>query len=534
MKQSWKFLAAWFSLLLVVLLGLGSLFRLGNLDRKYYWQDETITSLRVSGYTYAEVKQDAFDGRTITAEQLQTYQRLKPGSGMQDVLHSLAIEDSQHPPLYYVLTRFAVEWFGSSVATTRAVAALLSLLVFPCVYWLCWELFQSPQVGWMAIALLAISPMHILYAQEAREYSLWTATTLLCSAALLRAMRVKTWQGWAVYCLTLATSFYTFLFTALVAIGHGLYVLILERFRLKKPVISYGLSSLIAILLFAPWAIIVASSIAQIQETNEWSGAEAGLPYLIKRWTANFIQIFLTWNFQDDFQLIELIALAGLALVLLIFVAYSFYFLYRHTPTQSWLFVITLTGATSLILVIPDLILGGYRSGINRYQIPACLGIQLSIAFLLAKQVLLPASSTRWQTIYKLVFALLVSVGVFSTALMFPLETWWTKGATSYDNLAIAPIINASKQPLVLLGTDSSIGDALPLSYLLKPTVALRQTLEDQKLTPSTNFTDIFLFDNASNVPYLKEYEKSQNLTFDALFEGQQKWLWRVSPEKNE
>lgn len=42
------------------------------------------------------------------------------------------------------------------------------------------------------MALIAVSPFHVLYAQEAREYSLWTVTILLSSAALLRAMRVKT------------------------------------------------------------------------------------------------------------------------------------------------------------------------------------------------------------------------------------------------------------------------------------------------------------------------------------------------------
>lgn len=185
-SQQWLliFLAA----LLVAEIGL----RFTNLDRKVYWEDETITSLRCAGYTFEEMLRNKLDGRIIKLGDLQEYQQVKPGSTMADVFKTLAIEDAQHLPAYYVVTRLAMEWFGSSITLTRGVAAFLSLLVFPCLYWLCWELFKSHLVCWTAMALVAISPVQILYTQEAREYSLWAATTLFCSAALLRALRVKT------------------------------------------------------------------------------------------------------------------------------------------------------------------------------------------------------------------------------------------------------------------------------------------------------------------------------------------------------
>ncbi len=121
--------------------------------------------------------------------------------------------------------RFWLQWFGDSVSARRSLSVFSSLLVFPSLYWLCWELFTSVPVGWVALALIAVSPLHILYAQEAREYSLWTFTTVLSSAVLLHAMRVQTKLSWGMYAVTVILGLYTFSFSAFMIFGHGIYVL---------------------------------------------------------------------------------------------------------------------------------------------------------------------------------------------------------------------------------------------------------------------------------------------------------------------
>src|SRR5919199_2659974 len=148
----------WSRYLIVVLLVLGIFFRFYNLDRKNYWNDEVYTSLRVSGYTKAEMIEQVTN-RAIPSSNLQKYQRFTPEKDWGDVLNSL-IEDV-HPPLYIPLVRLWAMTFGSSVWVIRSFSALFSLLVFPCLYWLCLELFESPQVGWVAIALMAVSPFHV-------------------------------------------------------------------------------------------------------------------------------------------------------------------------------------------------------------------------------------------------------------------------------------------------------------------------------------------------------------------------------------
>jgi uncharacterized membrane protein len=61
----WGFHQTSLRFLIIVLLVLGVFFRFVNLDRKVYWDDETITSLRVSGYTIEEMSQQVFDGSVI-------------------------------------------------------------------------------------------------------------------------------------------------------------------------------------------------------------------------------------------------------------------------------------------------------------------------------------------------------------------------------------------------------------------------------------------------------------------------------------
>jgi uncharacterized membrane protein len=233
----------WLRFLIVVVLVLGIFFRFANLGQKIYWVDESYTSLRISGYTESELIQQVGDGQVRNIKYLQKYQRLNSGKTVVDTVKGLALEEPQLAPLYFVATRFWVQLFGDSVAVTRSMSAVFSLLALPCMYWLCLELFESSLTAWLAVSLLAISPFQIVYAQEARPYSLFVLIILLSSAALLRGMRLKTNSSWAIYAVTVALGFYSHLLFALVLLGHEIYVAISENLRFNKTVIGYLLAA---------------------------------------------------------------------------------------------------------------------------------------------------------------------------------------------------------------------------------------------------------------------------------------------------
>ncbi|PMB22033.1 hypothetical protein CEN45_13215, partial [Fischerella thermalis CCMEE 5198] len=256
----------WLQFFIVVLVIFGIFFRFVNIDGKVYSLGETDTLLRISGYTTTQVKQQLFNGKVINKQAFAKFQSLNPEKNFGDTIKSLAIDNPRHPPFYYLLTRFWVQLFGDSITTIRSLSAVISLSVFPCAYWLCRELFKVPlSLPGIAIALLAISPIQIIYAQEAQEYILWEVTILLSSAALLRALRLESTQlkeesyilNWGIYTFTLALSLYTFLLSGFVAIAHLFYVIAIAKFRWNQTFQRFLISSLLGFVIFSPWILVI-------------------------------------------------------------------------------------------------------------------------------------------------------------------------------------------------------------------------------------------------------------------------------------
>ena len=186
------------TLFLIVAILFGITFRLVTLDQKVYWHDEAHTTLRAAGYRGDEVLEEFFfRNQLISPGELLKYQQMKPGSTPLDTLNSLAIEDPQHSPLYFLFARGWMLMFGSSIVASRLLPVLMSLISLPLIYLLAWELFQSSLTALLATALLALSPIEILFAQTARQYSLLTLMVILSSYALLKAVRWRdplTWE----------------------------------------------------------------------------------------------------------------------------------------------------------------------------------------------------------------------------------------------------------------------------------------------------------------------------------------------------
>ncbi|MEJ6487002.1 glycosyltransferase family 39 protein [Nostoc punctiforme UO1] len=282
-----------FNLLTIVLIVIGILMRFINIDGKITWADETFTYLRIYGHTKSDLMQEVVNSQILTAGTLlQKYQSTGVGKSMIDIVRGLAVEDPKHPPLYFVMTNLWVQCFGSTVAATRSFSAFISLLIFPALYWLCQELFQSKIVGLVAIAIIAVSPFYLVYAQEARMYSLYTLNILLSSAALLRAMRLNTKPSWSIYSITLLLGLYTHLLFSLVAIGQGIYVAVNQGLRARKILIAYLSAFLAGILAFLPWLFLIITQSDKVQETINWSKRIVPLNSLVDTWQIHWARIF--------------------------------------------------------------------------------------------------------------------------------------------------------------------------------------------------------------------------------------------------
>ncbi len=536
LPHTWALPPAWLRFLVIVLLVLGVFFRFVNLDRKVYWFDEAFTSLRVSGYTEKEASQQVCNGQEIGVEDLQKYQHLTPKKNLTDTIKSLIIEDPQHPPLYYVIARLWVQIFGSSVAVTRSVSSLISLLVFPCIYWLCLELFHLSLVGWVAMALLAVSPFHVLYAQEARQYCLWGITILLSSATLLRAMRLNTKLSWGMYAATMVLSLYTFLFSGLVVIAHGIYVVAIEGFRISKKVVAYLLASCVGLVAFAPWLTVIMTHSDQLNKATAWtSETKISALSLITNWAINLSYFFFDFGYDlsSDNNGLKLQFIAKLLIpFILILVGYSIYFLCLKAPKQGRLFVLTLLGVTTLPLAIPDLILGGSRTLTSRYLIPAYLAIQVAVAYFLTIHITATSMKIWQQKFWQVVMVALVSVGILSCAISSQAESWWLKTLNIYTPQVVR-IINQATNPLLISSCQGTwpLGDELSLSHLLAPKVRLQLVKEPNIPQISNNFSDVFLYNpshNSSLKAFLYKLEKQQKYKIEKDVYQDKLGLWKL------
>lgn len=497
----------WFYFLVAFLLGIGIFFRFYNIDKKVYWIDEVHTSLRVAGYEKVEFAKTAPTGKIITIDQLHKFQRLNPERGWGGTINALA-HNAEHPPIYYLITRLAMQWFGSSVAVTRGVAAAISLLVFPTIYWLGLELFQSRIVGAIALCLVAVSPLHIIYAQEARQYSLFTVNILLSSMALLKAIsrkeERKKRQNWAIYAATASLNLYSHLISILVLIGHGIYVLLCHR---KQDLFHYLLALGAGILTLIPWIVIY---LLNYNKIGGWVGRDISLPTLLQRWLINLTALFFDVQISVKQRLFDVEAGQDWVLslgnpwvyvmpLILILVGYSLYFICRYSDRPVWLFILTLIGSTALPLMLPDIISGGQRSGIARYLLPAYLGIELAVASAIAHHLNLEKNLDksnpfisiipRIQKLWQGIFIALITLGIISATISAEAETWWHK-YSSYYNPEVAQIINQTENPLVI-SSQERVSRITSLSYKLKPEAKLLLIQnQDISLLNSPSFTE--------------------------------------------
>ncbi|MBW4471692.1 MAG: glycosyltransferase family 39 protein [Stenomitos rutilans HA7619-LM2] len=454
----------------IALLVLAVCFRVIHLDRKVYWHDEAYTSMVITARPGNYLSRGLFQNTVVKPADLLAYQHFVPTLSLTDMIARKGVEDAQHPPLYYILLRFWAEVWGTSPTVTRGFTALLSLLLFPAVYWFCVELFESSLVGWIAIALFAVSPFQLVYAQEAREYGLWTILSLASSTLLLQAIRSPSWRNWVLYGVSMVTTLYTALFAVWLAVGHFFYLLVVDEgnqlmklpWRLGKRTVLFVITLLVVGLLFMPWAYFVTTSGGLLESSTSWITVPLPLIDSIQSTIFNFSRSFVDFNFELSNPVAY-----GFAIPVLMLQGYAIFVLCRHASRRIWWFMLTFVGSTALAFGLPDLLSGGQRFTVTRYIIPCFVGLQIAVAYLLAIYL---TRLQRWKMqAATLVFSLLLTMGVASSSVYIQSNTWWNKVLNAnYEQ--VAAIVNGSDRPLIV--TDAfgyNPASMISLSYLLKP-----------------------------------------------------------------
>lgn len=94
------------------------------------------------------------------------------------------------PPLYYILAWVWTQLTGTGEFGLRSLSALAGVATVPVAYLLGTEL-RGRRTGIAAAALVAVNPMLLWYAQEARSYALVVLLTTLAALYFVRALRLR-------------------------------------------------------------------------------------------------------------------------------------------------------------------------------------------------------------------------------------------------------------------------------------------------------------------------------------------------------
>ena len=174
------------------------------------------------------------------------------------------LERDASPPLYYLLTSAALS-FGDSEAWLRSVSFAASVA-------LVWVTYRFARLGAprgesaLAALLLAVAPMQVMYAQEARTYALAallsTASLYFFTRAALLGHRASWWGLAAATTLALYTQS-----LAVLAIGVQAVLLVLIRTG-RRNVRPWLIAQLAAGVLFLPWFLASFEQAARLADSH--------------------------------------------------------------------------------------------------------------------------------------------------------------------------------------------------------------------------------------------------------------------------
>lgn len=452
----------------VVAVFAGLYFRFSNLDGKVFWIDETLTALRAGGYTLGDMATHVVDVGIVSPADILKYQQLDPHKTVVDTIN-VSQEDPHSPPLYYALVRLWSGLFGMSTASMRCLSAVISIAALPAMYLLCLELFGlggnrelSKICAALAVALTALSPLHVLYAQEARVYSLSIVAMLFANWLLLRAIRLRSVPLWCWYAVAVTLGLYMHPFFIYVVVANGAYIMLAlsgtERSAAAK---AFLLSAFGAFAAFGPWMLVIFKHRSEVM--MDWFTYQVPVWQWLKLVCLNLARIFA------DFPAKYSSVYAFCAVALVLFEVVSVAVLVRKTDKRVWLLLLTLMAVPMVALMPADLILGGIRSTVARYFFSQLLAVEIAVVFCLAVALLSAQKPLKFAAI--VAFALLLSVEAASDTMIASAQVWWTKGMSVFMPAAAAMVNRVDKPLLVCCYNDA--GNLLTMAHLLKPSTRL-------------------------------------------------------------
>jgi hypothetical protein len=204
--------------IIFILFALGIFLRLFLLTKNDLWYDEVLTRL---------------------------YARFSP-FGIRDRMFVIPLKIFWEPPFYYLFMRIWTGFFGIFESALRLPSAIFSIGTLFVFYSLAKRMFNR-KVALYALLILTLSPFHLWYAQEARNYALLLFLGSLSTYFLYLYFKDVEKRYIFLYILVTTANLYTSEFAILLFLSQLIFVLFFFRSGFTKAIF------LSPAIFFLPW-----------------------------------------------------------------------------------------------------------------------------------------------------------------------------------------------------------------------------------------------------------------------------------------
>lgn len=201
--------------------------------------------------------------------------RLLDGSFVD--LIKMTISQDDHPPLYYIVL-YLLQFLGRSEVAVRLPSVIFGVATIPVVYALACRLFNR-QTAIYSGFLLAISPLHIYYSQEARMYALFLLLALGSIVLFLRAIEENRTWDWGAYVVVIILAFYTHVSALFVALALTIHFFAHQRARhtIRRWLVAHAVIFVCCL----PWVLMSVLMLSRVEAAaiHHVSLSPFALPY---------------------------------------------------------------------------------------------------------------------------------------------------------------------------------------------------------------------------------------------------------------
>src|SRR3990167_8659259 len=329
------------------------------------------------------------------------------------------------PPLYHILMRGWFLLFGTSEIAVRLPSVILGMATVYVVYLVARKLFDN-KTALISATLVATSPLHVYYSQEARMYMLAAFFASLSVYFFVSIIKKETLIYWFGFVVATALMLYSDYLPYLLLPVYVVFLLIFKNKIQKSTARAFLPAFILIFVLILPWFLIfpkqLVTGLSAAAASPAWSNVVGSSS--LKDLAVTYVK-FVIGRISNDNNLIYalLFAPAGTIFALLLFLS-SFRMNHLRFFLWLWLLVPTL-GAFLISFFVP--VFAYFRF----------------IFVLPAFYILISASinMVNWPKFNRFFLTLvlvvnLVSLGIYFSNTKFQRENWM--GATSYVHSASA------------------------------------------------------------------------------------------------